>query len=364
MFRAKQKFAAVWCALALLAAAGGLAAQQVSREIAIQAREQLFVEITAGAAQMKSRTLGSGDSASTRYYVLIPRLRTGPAVLVFDSSEARIAQIPPAPQQSAAKNVAELDRVDPKQPLRQYAHDFDVDSAGNVYLADRTGNAVHVYGADGKWLRSMATPAPNSVAALPEGEVAVASARGENLITVLNAAGKIARSFGDPLEVTEDGTRDLNRFLNLGRVASDPAGNLYYAFSYVPEPTVRKYDRFGYLAYTAALTTLDFLPAAQAARRHIGNLGRINLNEVTPAQIKPNITAIAADPETQQFWVAIGGLLLQFNRDGDRIATYRTYTQEGLRIEASAIIVEPERLILASDSLGIFSFARPDKAKK
>ncbi len=362
-------FAAAWCALAALVSMSLLpaAAQQVSREISLLAREQLFVEITAGAAQMRSRTVGTGEQAKTDYYVLIPRLRSGAAVLVFDAAETRVAQVPaPEAAVSASAAVAELDQVVPKPVTEQYGLDFDVDAEGRVYIADRAAGAIRIYSPQGELLRSLTTLAPTSIAALPEGELAVTGARSESLVTVLNSSGKPMRSFGDRLEVADTDSGDLNRFLNLGKLASDPAGNLYYAFSYVPEPTVRKYDRWGYLLYTAELATLDFQPAARAARRNIERLkgGRINFNEVAPAQIKPTITAIATDPVTQQLWVAMGGLLLHFNREGDRIGTYRTYTKQGVRVEASAIVVEPDRLLLASDALGVFAFDRPDKPAK
>ena len=47
------------------------------------------------------------------------------------------------------------------------------------------------------------------------------------------------------------------------------SGNTYFAFDYLPEPTVRKFDHAGYLAMEISLTTLEFQPAAQAARKAI-----------------------------------------------------------------------------------------------
>src|SRR5205814_9911799 len=73
--------------------------------------------------------------------------------------------------------------------------------------------------------------------------------------------------FGDPEQLTE--RADLNRFLNIGRLITDAQGLLYYAFSYTPEPTVRRYDRHGYAALDIRYTALDAAPAAQAVRREI-----------------------------------------------------------------------------------------------
>jgi len=147
---------------------------------------------------------------------------------------------------------------------------------------------------------------------------------------------------------------DLNRYLHSGRLARDPAGNLYYAFTYLPEPTVRKYDRYGYARVEIELATLEFQSSAQAVRREIARLESGGSPRVTKT-----ITAIAVDPDNQEIWVALGAQLLHFTADGRRLAAYRTYTAQGGRIEASAILVESGRLLVASDSLGVFEFARP-----
>ena len=37
------------------------------------------------------------------------------------------------------------------------------------------------------------------------------------------------------------------------------------------------------------------------------------------------------------------------------------FTKDGVRIEPSAILVEHDRILIASDSLGIFDFALPER---
>ena len=145
------------------------------------------------------------------------------------------------------------------------------------------------------------------------------------------APGKVVREFGDPTEIAERG--ELNRFLNVGRLANDAGGHLYYAFNYLPEPTVRKYDRYGYAALEISLSALEFQPAAQAARREIE---RQEKKSGAPT-LKPIVTAVGVDPATQEIWVALGGLLLHFDRAGDRQDSYRTFTPEGARLEATEI---------------------------
>jgi hypothetical protein len=41
--------------------------------------------------------------------------------------------------------------------------------------------------------------------------------------------------------------------------------------------------------------------------------------------------------------------------------TYRTFTADGTRVVPVSILVEPNRLLLAADPIGVYAFARPDK---
>ena len=313
-------------------------------EAELFARSRVFPEVGPGTAALKRDPAG-------RYYVLIPRSRGGSTVLIYDKQGKPLGQIPPAGSSSAAGGLV-------------YGEDFDVDPTGRLYVADRAANAVKVFAPDGSLAQTIPIVAPTSVAALLDGEFVVASAghgsRRDNspkLVTVFDNRGRVSREFGDLSQVAE--RRELNRFLNIGRVATDPVGHIYYAFSYLPEPTLRKYDRFGYAVLEIELATLEFQPAAQATRREIARQESRSIGSGTPS-FKPIVNAIAVDPETQEIWLARGALLLHFTSEGVRRATYRTFTPEGARIEASAILIEPDRLVLASDTLGIFEFPRPD----
>jgi len=177
------------------------------------------------------------------------------------------------------------------------------------------------------------------------------------LITVYDKAGRLARTFGDLVELAS--RSDLNRFLNIGRVSSDPSGSLYYAFTFHPEPNVRKYDRFGYASLELSVTSLDIQPAAQAVRREIK---RQDEKGGAP-RMKTIINALGVDPVTQHLWLALGNVVLHFDREGTQIAAYRAYSAEGVRLEPVAILVEPDRLLFACDPLGIFELPRPDKQK-
>ncbi len=213
-----------------------------------------------------------------------------------------------------------------------FGESMDVDAAGTVYVADRSANAVKIWDAAGN-ARMSAVAAPISVAALPDGEVAVTTLREPHLVIV------------------------FDRFLNTGHLASDAQGHLLYAFAYTPEPTVRQYDRNGYAALDIRYTALEAAPQAQAVRREI-----LRQEKKSGAPLfKRVLTGFGVDRETGEVWIAVGNALHHFDREGTRRASYRVYTPEGARLEASMIVVEKDLLLIGRDPLGIYVFERPDK---
>jgi len=280
--------------------------------------------------------------AAGGYYVLTA---PGPAILIYGADGKRTGQLP-------AKLTKENSIV--------FGDDLVLDSAGRLIVADRGANAIKIFSLDGAPPQVLPIATPTSVVSLSEGEFAVATLRSDRLISILDSRAVVLRAFGEPVQLaagSDRGVPTLNRYLNIGRLATDPAGNLYYAFSYLPEPTIRKYDRYGYASLEIELNSLDFFPTSQATRREIE---RQSANPSSNPQLRPVLAAIAVDPVTQEIWVAHGGSLIHFAADGSRRGVYRTYTPAGVRLEATAILLQPERILLASDSLGIFDFPRPD----
>ena len=327
----------------------GLAPDQA--EIDLVATKRLFPDMGPGLVSLKR------DAAARRYLILSSR---SAGVAVYNMDGQRIGTMPPTGTPAAAESSG----AKPVSSALQYPSDFDITSDGRLVVADRAANALRFYDASGVLVQSIATPAPSSVAALPEGEVAVVSSaltlprdQALRLITVYDKAGRLARTFGDLVELAS--RSDLNRFLNIGRVSSDPSGSLYYAFTFHPEPNVRKYDRFGYASLELSVTSLDIQPAAQAVRREIK---RQDEKGGAP-RMKTVINALGVDPVTQHLWLALGNVVLHFDREGTQIAAYRAYSAEGVRLEPVAILVEPDRLLFACDPLGIFELPRPDKQK-
>ncbi len=274
-----------------------------------------------------------------RYYVLTAPNR---AVSVYDSTGKPIGQVPENPKVKAPEAIV-------------FGVSLDADDAGRLVVADAGANTVKVYAADGTLAASFTVAQPVSVALLPGGEIAVTSQSSAHLISVYDISGKLVRAFGDLADLSD--RPDLNHLVNVGRLARDTTANLYIAFDYFPEPTVRKYDPHGQSILELSLGTLDFQPAAQAARREIAR--EEPGGELSPHRI---ITGMGVDRATGEVWLSFGTLLIHFDKDGNRLDSYRTYTPDGTRLEATTILVEPTRLLLGQGPLGVYEFDRPDKS--
>jgi hypothetical protein len=306
-----------------------------------RAQEQFQFESDLLAQRRVFDAVGPGFRAIHRspngnYYIL-----TAPsaAVQIYDAAGKRLGQIP---AETAAKGVSLV-----------YGESFDVDRDGNLAVSDRGSGAVKIFLPNGSLATTIPVSGPASVALLPGGEIAIASPNMPRLVAVYDLAGRQVREYGDREEVVDNS--DINNKVNLGRLEGDQAGNTYFAFDYLPEPTARKFDPSGYLTMEISLKTLEFQPAAQSARRAIARSDR-----GMPA-LHRIVTALGVDPETQEVWLAIGTLLMQFDKEGQRLATFRTYLPGGGRMEASTILVERDRLLLGADPQGIYQFPHPAK---
>ncbi|MFZ3217078.1 MAG: hypothetical protein WA192_13560 [Candidatus Acidiferrales bacterium] len=76
---------------------------------------------------------------------------------------------------------------------------------------------------------------------------------------------------------------------------------------------------------------------------------------------KPVIRALGVDAANQQVWAAVDDMLLHFDREGNLMDTYRVATSDGAALQPVGILVEPERILLVCDPMGIYEFNRPDK---
>jgi hypothetical protein len=319
--------ATVWNLLPLFAAS------RTQTEVPdIAARGRLFPELGPGLRAIKRDSSG-------RYYILAAPAST---VSVYGADGKRIGEIPAANSQGV-KIV--------------FAEDIDIDATNRLFIADRGANAVKIFKVDGSLDTSIAVLAPTSVAALPGNEFAVSSLRSDRLVTIYSEQGKLIRSFGDPRDLPS--SADSKHYINHGRLSGDGLGFIYFAFTFVPDATIRKYDRFGYSAYEISLPHPDeqSSSASQTPGVDIFALARRNQG----AAAKPVINAFGVDPVSQDVWMETGDLLSHFDKNGALSASYRTATANGTRLEPGAILIEPNRILLAADPLGVYEFPRPDK---
>jgi len=321
--------------LCLLACAGGSVLAQEEGDLT--AKQRIFQGLGPGL-----RTIKRG--ADGRFYILASPT---PGLMVFDAASKQVLAISELSGSSSSGNAS--------QALLAFGEDCDADADGKIYVADRGANLIRVFSANGTLVLSIPVKNPVSVAALPEGEIAVGTLREPHLVVVFDKNGREVREFGDPEPITE--REDLNRYLNIGRLATDAAGHLYYAFTYLPEPTVRRFDRLGYGGEDIQYTALEVWPAAQAARKEIERQEKRG----DQPSLRRAITAVGVDRSNGEVWIALYNTLLHFDTEGNRRASYKIYTPQEARLEANTILVEKDRLLIGSDPLGIYEFARPDK---
>ncbi len=188
----------------------------------IVSRGRAFPEIGSGVTALKR------DSAG-HYYVLA---KPANVIQIYSSDGVRIGQIP-----AAGSTGTKI----------MYAVDFDIDSKGDVVVADRAANAIVVFSPEGLPLARVKVFAPTSVVALKDGQFAVTTLRSSSLVVLMDWNGQVVRKFGDIPDVAPDAPPVL---ADLGRVFGDADSNIYFAFA-SDEPLVRKYDRFGYIACQA-----------------------------------------------------------------------------------------------------------------
>src|SRR5580658_4534149 len=320
--------AATLCA----AVVGALSAQMPQPELTLISKDRVFPLAGAGVRGIK----GGPDG---RYYVL-----TAHAVILFLADGTKVGEVP-APPTNGGK----------ADPLNS-AEAFDVGRDGRIYVADHGANTLRVFSPAGAPLLNIEFDSPTGIVALSGDEFAASSSTAENLISVYDLKGAEIRAFCNSVDLAT--TPQINQYLSIARLATDSASNIYLAYTYFPEPTVRKYDRSGYATSEIVLNTVDFAPAAQAIRREIKRLDP----KGNPLHLDhQRISAIGVDPEAQSVWLITGDELLRFDRDGKFQMRYTLYLPDGSHCDPNSIFVEHDRLLISTDSQGVYEFSRPDR---
>jgi hypothetical protein len=215
-------------------------------------------------------TVGPGVSAikrdsAGRYFILA---QPATAISIYDSSGKLLGQIPNANSHGATIH---------------YAVGIDVDATDRLFVVDRGANAVKIFAADGSPVATIPVNAPTSVVALSGGQFAVTTLVSKRLVQIMDESGKVVRTFGDPADiappkpqtVNEDGTvkpaPPPPALSDRGRIMGDQDGNIYFSFTSLPDPTLQRFDRYGYSAYEAVIPKESFgAPPRDPGRVELG----------------------------------------------------------------------------------------------
>jgi len=227
VFRSRRAWIFSIAILSACFAAGPRPAAAQHLQTIIESRGKDFPGVGAGVTALKR------DSAG-RYYVLA---QPPTVISVYGADGGLLLQIPNAKSSGT---------------VIRYAVDIDLSPEGQLYVADRGANCIEVFERDGSLVTRIPVVAPTSIVALSGGQVAVTSLVSKRLVTILDSRGKLVRSFGDPNDLIENSEKQS--LINLGKISGDSAGGIYFAFTSVPDRTLRKYDRYGYVGYEASVS--------------------------------------------------------------------------------------------------------------
>jgi hypothetical protein len=241
-------------ALFIIAAVPPASAQGIKRILV--SRTRVFPDFGPGIAEMKRDSSG-------RYYVLATPANI---IWIVGPRGQRLGQIPKTTSPGATI---------------QYAVDFDIDPTGRILVADRGANSIEVFQPDGTFVTKVQVFAPTSVVALSDGEFAVSTLRTKRLVLIMNDKGDQIRSFGDPADAGVDvSNKPLE---SLGRISGDSANDVYFAFTTITNPTIRKFDRYGYARGDATVTEeqLHYKPVGHEDRVQFGfNVSQLNFSSM------------------------------------------------------------------------------------
>ncbi|HEY4742456.1 MAG TPA: hypothetical protein VIH76_17800 [Candidatus Acidoferrales bacterium] len=224
-------------------------------------RGRVFSEFGPGLAEMKRDAAGN-------YYVLAT---PASVIWIVGPHGQRLGQIPKANLANSGSAGAPI----------QYAVDFDIDPNGRILVADRGANAIEIFQPDGTFVTKVQVFAPTSVVALSDDEFAVSTLRTKRLVLVMNDTGKQIRSFGDPADAGVDVS--ATPLASLGRISGDSQGQIYFAFTTIANPTIRKFDRFGYSHGDASVSNdqLAYKPPEREDRVQFGfNISQLNFSSM------------------------------------------------------------------------------------
>ncbi|HKQ88683.1 MAG TPA: hypothetical protein VJS43_18145 [Candidatus Acidoferrales bacterium] len=216
----------------------------------VSSEGRVFPEVNGGIVAMRE------DSAGRLYILANP----GHTLQIFDGNGSLLGQIP-----------------GPGSPLLKfsYAVDFDIAGDGDIVVADRGASTVYTFAPDGSLKSKASVFAPTSVVALSNGQIAVTTLRTEHPIEIFDENGRYVRGFGEPHVISnpspdEDAAAPPPPLADTGRIIGDSTDNLYFAVLSPTNPQIKKFDRFGYAAFSTNVPFEADLPGGEEDRVQVG----------------------------------------------------------------------------------------------
>lgn len=195
-----------------------------------------------------------------------------------------------------------------------------VGSEGNLYLADSVSSQIRVMNPAGQSIRTVPVAQPIALGILSNGNMAVASSMGLDLLHLYGPTGSKLGSFGE-MKSFDIKNHQQNRFLNRGKIAIGPSDTIYYVSTYAPIPTVRKFSTDGQL-----LSEFVVGGAAIDYQVNVANsfLRQKQSNVVGGFDI---ITSATVDPSTGHLWISMNGtsktgVVYEYDPSGAKLREY------------------------------------------
>lgn len=219
--------------------------------------------------------------------------------------------------------------------------DLFVDAKNQIWVLDGRNDAVVLFSADGKFVRSVPVQRhPRRFVINSAGEIVVNVGRGPKLFDVYSASGKLLRSFGERKKYPNE-TSDFE--LNTGSMAAGPRGELYIALNY--PPVVQAYSAAGKLLWEAKVPFDPPLPKPKIEVQAVGD-GRI------AASFEYQVASLdLAVDRAGRVLCLVGGMPRVLVRQGSsRIETFgpdgRGTGSVTLPVSAAGMAVHPQGLFL------------------
>lgn len=202
--------------------------------------------------------------------------------------------------------------------------DFIVGHGGEFYVADSGNHRVQVLDSKGRFLRQFRFRVPISIAILSNGQILVVGQNDDQLIRVFSPEGKFLRTIGTPVELGLT-NRQLNAYLNRGRVLVDQKDNVYYLFRALPNPTVRKYSADGKLLMEIHPEGTEMPEIRRRAEAKLAD----TIKKGTISS-ESTLNAIQIDSATGNIWIAPAGpIVYVYSPRGQKLAEYRLQDVSG-----------------------------------